>query len=53
MTKRILPSHIGFLPVQSAHADFFIVDEHWPDFMPATCEAALGWFRDQGQTLGG
>ena len=25
---------LGFLPVQSVYADFYIVDQHWPDFQP-------------------
>jgi undecaprenyl diphosphate synthase len=43
----------GFLPVQSVYADFYIVDQHWPDFRPAHFEEALGWFKEQDQTLGG
>lgn len=43
----------GFLPVQSVYADFYIVEQHWPDFRPAHFEEALGWFKQQDQTLGG
>lgn len=43
----------GFLPVQSVYADFYVVEERWPDFQPAQVNAALAWFRDQDQTLGG
>jgi undecaprenyl diphosphate synthase len=43
----------GFLPVQSVYADFFVVEEHWPDFRPDHFDAALNWFRQQDQTLGG
>ncbi len=43
----------GFLPVQSVYADFYIVDQHWPDFQPEHFEEALTWFKDQDQTLGG
>ena len=43
----------GFLPVQSVYADFFVVDQHWPDFRPEHFEEALTWFKDQDQTLGG
>lgn len=43
----------GFLPVQSVYADFYIVDQHWPDFRPAQFEEALSWFKEQDQTLGG
>jgi undecaprenyl diphosphate synthase len=43
----------GFLPVQSVYADFYTVDQHWPDFRPEHFEEALSWFRKQDQTLGG
>lgn len=43
----------GFLPVQSVYADFFVVDQHWPDFRPEHFEDALNWFKEQDQTLGG
>ena len=43
----------GFLPVQSVYADFYIRDELWPDFSPDHFDQALGWFREQDQTLGG
>lgn len=43
----------GFLPVQSVYADFYVVDELWPDFHPKHFEQALTWFRQQDQTLGG
>ncbi|WP_207102877.1 undecaprenyl diphosphate synthase family protein [Paracoccus shandongensis] len=43
----------GFLPVQSVYADFFVVDQHWPDFRPEHFEEALAWFKEQDQTLGG
>ncbi len=43
----------GFLPVQSVYADFFIVDQKWPDFEPEQFDEALSWFREQDQTLGG
>jgi undecaprenyl diphosphate synthase len=43
----------GFLPVQSVYADFYIVDQHWPEFQPEHFEEALAWFREQDQTLGG
>jgi undecaprenyl diphosphate synthase len=43
----------GFLPVQSVYADFYVVEEYWPDFRPEHLEQALGWFNDQDQTLGG
>ncbi|MBS1302645.1 undecaprenyl diphosphate synthase family protein [Loktanella sp. SALINAS62] len=43
----------GFLPVQSVYADFYVVDQHWPDFKREHFEDALGWFKTQDQTLGG
>ena len=43
----------GFLPVQSAYADIFIVDEMWPDFKPRQLHEALKWYEEQDVTLGG
>ena len=43
----------GFLPVQSVYADFYVVDQHWPDFRPEHFDKALSWFKEQDQTLGG
>jgi len=43
----------GFLPVQSVYADFYVVDEFWPDFEPQHFDQALAWFKTQDQTLGG
>lgn len=43
----------GFLPIQSVYADFFIVNDYWPDFQMEQFEEALRWFREQDQTLGG
>ncbi|MDQ3197202.1 MAG: undecaprenyl diphosphate synthase family protein [Pseudomonadota bacterium] len=43
----------GFLPVQSVYADFFVVDDYWPDFAPGHFESALSWFGKQDRTLGG
>ena len=43
----------GFLPVQSAYADFYVVDDLWPDFRPEHFDRALTWFRQQDRTLGG
>jgi undecaprenyl diphosphate synthase len=43
----------GFLPVQSVYADFYVVDEYWPDFKPEHFDQALNWFKEQDQTLGG
>lgn len=43
----------GFLPVQSIYADFFVVDEFWPDFKDEHFYDALNWYNTQDITLGG
>jgi undecaprenyl diphosphate synthase len=43
----------GFLPVQSIYADFYVVDDYWPDFKPEHLHAALDWYDKQDVTLGG
>ena len=43
----------GFLPVQSIYADFFVLDDYWPDFKPEHLEQALEWYSTQDITLGG
>lgn len=43
----------GFLPVQSVYADFYVVDQHWPDFESEHFDDALRWFKEQDRTLGG
>lgn len=43
----------GFLPAQAVYADFYVVDECWPDFEPNHFFRALAWYREQDQTLGG
>lgn len=43
----------GFLPVQSVYADFYVVDELWPDYEPEQFYAALQWYQTQDVTLGG
>ena len=43
----------GFLPVQSAYADFYIVDDLWPDYKEDHIRAALKWCDTQDITLGG
>ena|SRR5690554_1621063 len=43
----------GFLPIQSIYADFFILDELWPDFTPEQFYRALEWYQEQDVTLGG
>lgn len=43
----------GFLPIQSIYADFYIIDELWPDFKPEQFYRALEWYQGQDITLGG
>lgn len=43
----------GFLPLQTVYADFYIVDELWPDFKERHFSDALEWYRKQDITLGG
>lgn len=43
----------GLLPVQSVYADFFTLDEMWPDFSAEQFERALKWYDFQDITLGG
>lgn len=43
----------GFLPVQSIYADFYVIDDYWPDFKPEHFHEALDWYNKQDITLGG
>jgi len=43
----------GFLPIQSVYADFYIIDDYWPDFKDDHLYQALSWYQDQDITLGG
>lgn len=43
----------GFLPVQSVYADFYILDDMWPDFTPQHFYDAMNWYQEQDVTLGG
>ena len=43
----------GFLPIQSVYADFYIVDEYWPDFERSQFLDALNWYQNCDVTLGG
>lgn len=43
----------GFLPVQSIYADFYVVDDMWPDFKVEHYLDALEWYNTQDITLGG
>lgn len=43
----------GFLPVQTIYADFYIINDLWPDFKPEHFFEALKWYEKQDITLGG
>jgi undecaprenyl diphosphate synthase len=43
----------GFLPIQSIYADFYVVEEMWPDFQIGQFYQALEWYQEQDVTLGG
>ena len=43
----------GFPPVQCVYADFYVLDEYWPDFKPEHFYRALKWYDEQDITLGG
>ena len=43
----------GFLPVQCAYADFYVIDTLWPDSRPEEFLDALAWYQEQDVTLGG
>lgn len=43
----------GFLPVQSVYADFYFIDDYWPDFSEKHLDDAINWYNKQEITLGG
>jgi len=43
----------GMLPVQSVYADFYIIDDYWPDYTREKFYEALHWYENQDVTLGG
>lgn len=43
----------GFLPAQSVYADFYVLDDYWPDFQEKHFYDALSWYDSQDITLGG
>ena len=43
----------GFLPVQSVYADFYIIDNYWPDFTDKHFFDAMEWYQNCDVTLGG
>lgn len=43
----------GFLPIQSVYADFYVVEDYWPDFRIEHFHQAMHWYQKQDRTLGG
>lgn len=43
----------GFLPAQCVYADFYVIDDYWPDFRDEHFHEALSWYNKQDVTLGG
>jgi len=43
----------GFLPVQSVYADFYVLEENWPDFKTEHFINAMKWYQQCDVTLGG
>ncbi len=43
----------GFLPVQCAYADIYVMDTLWPDMELEEFVDALRWYQEQDVTLGG
>lgn len=43
----------GFLPAQSVYADFYVINDYWPDFKEEHFYEALDWYNNQDVTLGG
>jgi len=43
----------GFLPIQCAYADVYVVDTLWPDMTLEEFLEALQWYQEQDITLGG
>jgi undecaprenyl diphosphate synthase len=43
----------GFLPVQTAYADIFIIKQYWPDYEQDHLHQALKWYDKQDITMGG
>jgi undecaprenyl diphosphate synthase len=43
----------GFLPIQCAYADMYVVDTLWPEMKEKDFLAALEWYAQQDITLGG
>ena len=43
----------GMLPVQSVYADFYVVENLWPDYKERDFDKAIRWYDKQDVTLGG
>jgi undecaprenyl diphosphate synthase len=43
----------GFLPAQCVYADFYVIDDYWPDFQEKHFYNALQWYNTQDITRGG
>lgn len=43
----------GFLPAQCVYADFYVIDDYWPDFQEEHFYNALKWYNTQDITRGG
>ena len=43
----------GFLPMQCAYADFYVIETLWPDSRPEEFLDALAWYQIQDVTMGG
>lgn len=43
----------GLLPIQAVYADFYVLENYWPDFKTEDFYNALTWYDEQDVTLGG
>ena len=43
----------GLLPIQAVYADFYTLDEMWPEFSKEQFSRAIEWYSTQDVTLGG
>ncbi|MDD3393847.1 MAG: undecaprenyl diphosphate synthase family protein [Clostridia bacterium] len=43
----------GFLPLQSVYADFYFLDDFWPNYKKEHLEEAIHWYSKQEISLGG
>ena len=41
------------LPIQAVYADFYTLEEMWPEFSRAQFSRAITWYNTQDVTLGG